>query len=150
MPISETAHDLLDAVDAHDLESLARMLRDDLEVTINDGGSMDRAGVLARLKAYFDAFSNLDFNFSAAEQTGNRLTVTYAISGTHDGVIDLRPLGYDIQAEPTGKTINLPQSSLITVFDDDGLVLAMTLNQAEGAGMPGVLSQLNIELPSVG
>ncbi len=150
MPISEAAHELFDAMDTHDLDTLAAIFHDDLQLTVNDAATMDKAGVLALQKAYFDAFSDWTYNFSAAAQSDNVVTVNYAITGTHDGALDLQTLGYDIQAEATSKSIALPESTATAMFDDNGLVIAMNLQQAEGAGMVGILGQLGIEPPAVG
>ena len=80
MPISEAAHELLDAFDAHDLNTLTAIFHDDLQVTVNDAATMDKAGMLALQKAYFDAFSNWDYNFTGAEQTGNVMTLYDAVT----------------------------------------------------------------------
>jgi hypothetical protein len=149
MLISEAAHELFDAFDSHDLDILAAIFRDDLQLTVDDA-AMDKSTMLALQNAYFSAFSNWDYNFSEAEQTDNVLITKYAVTGMHDGVLDLRPLGYDIHAEPTGKSITLPTSTGKVTFDDNGLVIALTLWQAEGADLAGLLAQLDLAPPSVG
>ena len=150
MPISEAAHDLLDATDTHNLDALAMIFHEDLQFTVNGANAINKAAALALNKTYFDAFSDWNFNFTEAKQTGNVMTVKFAVTGTHDGVLDLRPLGFDIQAAPTGKTIKLPESSATVTFDDTGQVIAMNLQQAEGASMMGMLAQLGVEPPAAG
>jgi hypothetical protein len=150
MPISEAGHALLDATDDHNLDALAVIFHDDLQFTVNGANAINKAAALALNKAYFDAFSDWNFNFTEAKQIGNMMTLKFAVTGTHDGVLDLRPLGYDIQAPPTGKAIKLPESSAAITFDDNGLVTAMDLQQAEGASMMGLLAQLGVEPPAAG
>ena len=150
MPISEAAHALLDAFDTHNLDALAAIFHDKLQVMTHEVAAMDKAAMLARQQAYFDAFSNWDYHFAQARQTADVMVVNYAVTGTHDGVLDLRPLGYDIQVEPANQSISLPQSTLTVTFDPYGLVIRMQLHQGKGWDLPGVLDQLGIKPPSVG
>jgi hypothetical protein len=149
MPIAETAHDFLDALDRHDLDTLETFLSGDFQLDGNVSRNFNKMDVLALLNAYFTAFSDFSFNFSEANQLDDVLHVKYAISGTHDGVLDLNPLGMAITVGPTGKTIALPESSSEITFNETGQVTRQVLNQAAGAAMAGLLEQLGIEAPPV-
>ena len=149
MPIPEAAHEFLDALDRHDLDTLDSFLSDDFRSGGNTVRDFNKMDMLALLKAYFSAFSDYAFNFSEATQRDDVLSVKYAVSGTHDGVLDLTPLGITITAEPTGKTINLPESSAEFTFDGSDKVVSQVLNQAQGATMTALLEQLGVEAPPI-
>jgi hypothetical protein len=106
--------------------------------------------MLALLKAYFTAFSDFSFNFTEAEQTDNVVKVKYHSTGTHDGILDLTPLGIAISLEPTEQKIALPESRAEVHFSESDQVTAQIMQQAEGAAMGDLLSQLGIEMPPVG
>jgi hypothetical protein len=144
MIISETAHQLFDALDAHDLDAIAAFLHDDLQVS---GSAMllDKAQLLRLLSAYFNAFSDFDFNFTEATQDGALLRVLYAPTGTHDGRLDLNPLGIAAQVEPTYKSIALPPSAAELTFGPGGRITRWTLHEAEGATLEDLLALLGAE-----
>jgi predicted ester cyclase len=147
MPLSETAHRLFDAFDAHDLELIGAYLRDELQVSGNITRPMGKPEFLTLLGAYFSAFPDFDFNFTEADQTGKTVRAKYAISGTHQRKLDLNPIGTAVTVEPTGTAIRLPQSVLEFTLDQDGLVAALVLHQAPGAAMPDLLAKLGAALP---
>lgn len=149
MPISETAHEFLDALDMHDLDALDTFLSDDFRLSGNVIREFDKSAMLALLKAYFTAFSDFSFNVSEATQFDDVLNFKYSVSGTHDGTLDFTPLGISVTAEPTGKTIALPESTSEITFSASGQVIGQRLNQAEGATMTGLLEQLGVEAPPI-
>jgi hypothetical protein len=149
MPISETAHEFLDALDTHNLAAVEAFLSGDFQLGGNVTRDLNKMDTLALLNAYFTAFSDFSFNFSAASQTGSVLQAKYAISGTHDGVLDLNPLGMAITVEPTGKAVALPESSVEITFNNAGQVVRQTMNQAAGAAMADLLAQLGVEAPPI-
>lgn len=152
MPISETSHEFLDAIDHQFLATLDAFLSDDFEASGNltTNRSLNKQHTLALFKAYFDAFSDLDFNVTEASQIDRTLTLKYAITGTHTGTFDLTPLSIETTVAPTQKRIELPQSSMQITFDEQDKVVSIVLNQAPGATMTDLLSQLGAELPAQG
>ena len=72
------------------------------------------------------------------------------MTGTHDGPLDLTPLGIAVSVEATEQTISLPLSRAEIHFNDSDQVTAQVVYQAEGAAMSDLLSQLGIEMPPVG
>ncbi len=150
MPISETAHRLLDAFDNHNLHIIRSYLRDDFQLTGNVLRPMNKTEYLALLEAYFTAFSNFDWNFTEAAQEGQILRLKFAVSGTHDGVLDLNGIGVPVVVEPTGKTVNLPQSSSEITWDENNHVVSQVLHQAAGATLSDLLAQIGAEMPLQG
>ena len=150
MPITEAAHQFFDALDFHDLAALERILSDDFQYSGNVTQVLDKRGTLALYQAYFTAFSDFEFHFNDAQQKGPSLRVKYQISGTHDGILDLTPLGIAVGVEPTDQTISLPESASEISFNESNQVTAMVMHQAEGASLADMLSQLGIEMPPLG
>lgn len=148
--LSEAAHAFFEALDYHDLEMLAAILSDDFQLTGNVTQPLDRDGMLALMGAYFTAFSDISFNFTEAEQTDKVVKVKYHVTGTHDGILDLTPLGVAISLEPTEQKIKLPESRAELHFSDSDQLRAQIAQQAEGAAMSDLLAQLGIEMPPVG
>jgi hypothetical protein len=148
MPISETAHRLFDALDAHDLVILDAFLRDDFQLTGNITRPMGKREFLALLGAYFQAFSNYDFHFSEANQEGNVVRAMIATTGIHDGTLDLAAAGIPVTVAPTDKSISTPPATGVFTFDSDDLVAALEMNQPAGGGLSDLLAQLGAEMPT--
>lgn len=148
--LSEAAHEYFEALDYHDMEMLAAILSDDFQLSGNVTQPLDKDNMLALLAAYFTAFSDFSFNFTEAQQTDNVVKVKYRSTGTHNGILDLTPLGIAISLEPTEQKILLPESRAEIHFSDSDQVTAQIMQQAEGAAMADMLSQLGIEMPPVG
>ena len=147
MPISETAHELFDALDRHDLEAVTAYLRDDFQVSGNVTRPLDKTTYLALLKAYFAAFSDYDFNFSEAAQTGDKLRVKFTVTGTHDGTLDLTPLDIPVTLEATNQRIVLPVSVADLTFDDNDQVESLVMHQAAGGTLNDLVTLLGAETP---
>lgn len=150
MPISETAHEFLDALDSHDMVAIEAFLADDFQLSGNVTQPLTKQGMLALLRAYFDAFSDFDFHFSEATEDQKGLRLKYAITSTHDGPLDLEQVGIPLKVEPTRKTAELPESSMEITFNEQGQVSRMVMNQAQGAAMTDLVAQLGAELPQDG
>jgi hypothetical protein len=148
--LSEAAHMFFEALDYHDLDMLATILSDDFQLSGNVTQPLDRDGMLALMGAYFTAFSDISFNFTEAEQTDNIVKVKYHVTATHDGNLDLTPLGVAISLEPTEQKIDLPESRAEYHFSESDQLTAQIVQQAAGAAMSDLLSQLGIEMPPVG
>ena len=150
MPISETAHEFLDALDSHDMVAIEAFLTDDFQLSGNVTQPLTKQGMLALLRAYFDAFSDFNFNFAGAAEENKVLHLKFAITSTHDGPLDLEQVGIPLKVEPTKKTASLPESSMDIKFNDQDQVSSITMNQAQGAAMTDLVAQLGAELPSTG
>ncbi|MBZ0299775.1 MAG: nuclear transport factor 2 family protein [Anaerolineae bacterium] len=147
MPISETAHQLFDAFDRHDLTVIGAYLRGDFKLTGN-ADPLNKQGLLNLLAAYFKAFSDFDFNFTEAQEHDHVLRARYAVHGTHDGTLDLNPAGIPVIIPATGKKLALPQSSAEFTFDEDGLVAGLVLHQVPGAALADLVTALGATLPN--
>ena len=150
MPLSEAAHQFFEALDYHDLEALEAIHSDDFQLSGNVTQPLNKDGSLALLRAYFTAFSDFSFNFSDAQQDDLVVRVKYQVTGTHDGPLDLTPLGIAVSVEATDQTLSLPMSRAEYHFNENDQITQQIVYQAEGAGMSDLLSQLGIEMPPVG
>ena len=149
MPISEAAHELLDALDFRDRDALARLFAADFRCSGTVSAVPGREGALAVLDICAVAFSDFSFNFTEAREQAGVLRLRYAISGTHDGLLDLYPLGIPLQLPPTGTILRLPASAATVSFNNSGQVVDLFLQVAAGAGPGDMIARLGGTLPPV-
>jgi predicted ester cyclase len=86
------------------------------------------------------AFPDWRFNASNYKVVGDRVTCSVRISCIHSGVLDLPMLnihGY----QPTGKCVRLPLEQNTYVLRD-GKVFHLEVENVEGGGIPGILTQI--------
>ncbi|GAB4472495.1 MAG: hypothetical protein Kow00124_10600 [Anaerolineae bacterium] len=145
MTLSADAQQVLDAWDSKDLGRLASVLAEDY---ILYGGAMplSKQDVLALMGAYFTALPDFSFNFTDAWEDGNVIGVTTNITGTHTGTLDLTPVGIPVTLAPTDIAIHLPPQPSEAALEG-GQMVHHQLAEVAGAGLPGILAQLGVELP---
>ena len=149
MPISEAAHELLDALDFRDRNALARLFAADFRCSGTVSALLGRGRALAVLDICAAAFSDFSFNFTEAREQAGVLRLRYALSGTHDGPLDLYPLGIPLQLPPTGTILRLPVSAATVTFNSSGEVSNLFLQVAAGAGPGDMITRLGGTLPPV-
>ncbi len=149
MPISEAAHELLDALDFRDRNALAKLFAADFRCSGTVSALLGRGRALAVLDICAAAFSDFSFNFTEAREQAGVLRLRYALSGTHDGPLDLYPLGIPLQLPPTGTILRLPASAAAVTFNSSGEVSDLFLQVAAGAGPGDMITRLGGTLPPV-
>lgn len=147
MPISEAAHELLDALDFHDRVALATRFAAHIRCTGSLSLTLERNHVLLILELCSRAFSDLRFNFSEAREAPGALRLRYALRATHDGPLDLAPLGVPLQIPPTGRILRLPSSAATFTFNAAGEVAGLELQFAAGAAPRDIIARLGAALP---
>ncbi len=147
MPISEAAHELLDALDFRDRPALARLVATDFRCSGTVSALLGRERALALLDICATAFSDFSFNFTGASEADGVLRLRYAVSGTHDGTLDLVPLGIPLRLPPTGTILRLPVSAATFTFNSAGEVADLFLQVAAGAGPGDMITRLGGTLP---
>ena len=107
----ETAKRAADALESKDLKSLQVLLADDFRAK---GGTAEltKQQTLAYLQIFFTAFPDHRFGFSDFEEKGDLVTCTGEETGTHQGVLDLNPLGVPVLLPPTGNLSNCQKAYL--------------------------------------
>ncbi len=142
MPISEAAHELLDALDYRDRATLARLIAPDFRCSGSINAAPGRQGALYVLDICAAAFPDFSFNFSEAREEAGVLRLRYAFSGTHEGPLDLYPLGIPLRLAATGTILRLPASAATLEFNEAGEVAHLQLQVAAGASVADVIARL--------
>jgi hypothetical protein len=141
----EIAKRFADLLESKELKGLQVFLADDFKAK---GGTLEltKQQALGYLQIFFTAFPDHRFGFDDFEEKEGLIYCTGQESGSHEGVLDLKPLGMPISLPPTGKSFKLPKSVFtfrvvgdkITYFSEEPL---------KGGGLAGILEQLGVKLP---
>jgi predicted ester cyclase len=142
LEIAKRAADLLDSMD---LKGLQALLADDFRAK---GATLDltKQQTLGGLHILFTAFPDHSFNFADFEEEGDLISCTGQETGTHHGILDLKPLGMSVSLPPTGKTFKLP-ISVFTFRVAGEKVTHYSEESVKGGGLVGILEQLGVKLP---
>ena len=88
----------------------------------------------------------LDDKLVFGHQHGDQVHVTYSITGTNTGDLDLSQVGMPV-IPATGKSIQLEQDEAMVEFDGDK-ISALKIKQNPNTGISGTLAQLGVEMPA--
>jgi predicted ester cyclase len=144
----EKAKALYTALGRGDSATASTYMTDDFVVSGPTPQPLGKQEYLGLHEIMARAFPDWNFNISDVVEEGDKITLTIAISGTHNGVFDLSPMGLPIPAiEPTGKKVQLPQEKPVLTVRN-GKFSALYLPVVQGGGVPGFLSQLGVEAPT--
>jgi steroid delta-isomerase-like uncharacterized protein len=140
VPPAEIAAKLTQAFNHHDAAALARLYAED-QVTVLPGRAEPVRGREAKeqlVAGYFRAFPDLRIDTPVVVVTGTSIVCSGTMTGTNTGPL-ARPAG---DQPPTGRSISLPISYILTV-GPDGLVHTDHTYFDEA----GFAAQLGLELP---
>lgn len=138
----ETAKSAADMLESRDLNGLQTMLADDFRAK---GATLEltKQQALGYLQIFFTAFPDHRFGFTDFEENGDLIHCTGQETGTHTGVLDLKPLGMPISLPPTGKSFQLPKSAFTFCVAGDK-VTYFSEEAEKGGGLAGILEQLRV------
>ena len=134
-----------DLLESGDVKGLQGLLADDFRAK---GATLEltKQQTLGYLQIFFTAFPDHRFGFTDFEEKGDVIQCSSQETGTHLGVLDLRPFGIPISLPPTGKSFKLPKS--INTFRVAGDKVTFYGEEAvQGGGLAGILEQLGVKLP---
>ena len=92
------------------------------------------------------AFPDWAWNISDIHQHGENLHMTFQVTGTQTGDLDLSQVELPV-IPASGKTIKLGQEEAMVEFDGDK-ICAVRVEPNPDAGLPGVLKQLGVGIPT--
>jgi len=141
----EVAKRAADLLESRDLKGLQVLLAEDFRAK---GGTLEltRQQTLGYLQFFFTAIPDHSFGFADFEEIGELIFCTGHETGTHNGVLDLKPFSMPISVSPTGKSFKLPKSVFTFRAANDKLIY-FGEEAAEGGGLAGILAQLGVKLP---
>ena len=141
----EVAKRFADLLETGDLKGLQPLLADDFKAK-GATRELNKQQALGYLQIFFTAFPDHRFRFADFEGNGDLIQCTGQETGTHQGILDLKPLGMPVSLPPTGKSFQLPKSTY--AFRVAGEKISDYIEEAvTGGGLAGILEQLGVKLP---
>jgi hypothetical protein len=135
------------AVEAWDMPALGNMLADDF-VYRGTGKPLDKQRFLAVQSAIGAALPDLKLNASKMRHDGDRVWVSLKVAGTHLNDLDLSVIGIP-PIPATGIYCQLAAETVeYTVAD--GKITHIHAPHSQGSGIPGLLSQIGVEVRYTG
>ena len=134
-----------DLLESGDVKGLQALMADDFRAK-GATRELTKQQALGYLQIFFTAFPDYRIGFTDFEEKGDVIQCSGRETGTHLGVLDLKPLGMPVSLPPTGKSFKLPKS--IYTFRVAGDKVTYYGEEAvEGGGLAGILAQLGVKLP---
>ncbi len=122
-----------------DLNGLQDLLVDDFKAQ-GATRELTKQQTLAYLQLFFIAFPDHRFGFTDFEDKGDLISCVGEETGTHKGVLDLKPFGMPVSLPPTGKHSKLPRT--IFTFHVAGDKVTTYNESVQGGGLAGIIEQL--------
>jgi predicted ester cyclase len=105
-------------------------------------GKREFVGLMTAMVA---AMPDWKFNATDFKENGNQVTMTFQITGTQTGELNLPMPGFQ-KLPATGKHVSLPKEPT-TVTVKDGKISRLEAAVVPGGGVMGVLAQLGVPVP---
>ena len=105
-------------------------------------GKREFVGLMVAMVA---AMPDWKFNATDFKENGNQVTMTFQITGTQTGELNLPMPGFQ-KLPATGKHVSLPKEPT-TVTVKDGKISRLEAAVVPGGGVMGVLAQLGVPVP---
>ena len=141
----EVAKRFADLLESGDVKGLQALLADDFKAK-GATRELTKQQALGYLQIFFTAFPDHRFGFSDFEEKGDLIQCTGQETGTHQGFLDLKPLGMPVSLPPTGKSFKLPKSTYTFRVAGDKVTFYGE-EVVQGGGLAGILAQLGVKLP---
>ena len=141
----EVAQKVADLLESRDVKGLQALMADDFKAK---GPTLEltKQQTLGYLQIFFTAFPDHRFGFTDFEEKEGVIYCTGQETGTHKGVLDLKPFGMPVSLPPTGKSFKLPKSVFTFRIVGDR-VTYFSEEAVKGGGLAGILEQLGVKLP---
>jgi predicted ester cyclase len=134
----------LAAVEAGDFKKLDGMVADDMVFAGPVPEPLGKHEFMMVQMAMNKAMPDWKFNASDFKENGDVVTVTFQITGTQTGELNVPMPGVQ-PIPPTGKKVSLPKEpSAFTV--KNGKLARLEVTPVPGGGVMGVLAQLGVKM----
>ena len=133
------------AAESGDLNKMSAMLTDDMVFAGPVPVPVGKHEFMGLQSAMVAAMPDWKFNGTDYKQAGDKVTVTFQISGTQTGELNLPMPGFQ-KLPATGKHVSLPKEPT-TVTVKDGKISRLEAAVVPGGGVMGVLAQLGVPVP---
>lgn len=140
MSNSETVQAVFAAVEARVWDAVDGLVGDEFQHVAGGAPPETKAQWVDRHKALGAAFSDFAYNAQNYNAENDEVTAFVAITGTHDGPLDLPAQGV-IGFGATGKRVELPQEMIIAKVEG-GKVTHLVVHGPDHGGVAGLLEQI--------
>ncbi|HLH62059.1 MAG TPA: nuclear transport factor 2 family protein [Ktedonobacteraceae bacterium] len=144
MSKTQTVEAFSEAMEARDWDKVATYLSDDFTLSGPTPQPVGKNEFIAIQSAFMNAFPDWSFNLGSLEEQGDKVLATVHITGTHTR--DLLVPGLP-PVPATNKRVSLPEEHLEFTFHGDKIA-SLSSDNVPGGGVPGVLQQIGVPLPS--
>jgi ketosteroid isomerase-like protein len=145
MTPEETVQAYLDAFSAGDLETAASYYADDFQFVGPTPEPIGPDAYLGISRIMQAAFPDIDYGAQVVGSDGEVVFAEFTLSGTHEGDLDLTPVGMGV-IPATGIHFSNP-TEYFDITVRDGLITSMHTEPSPDSGLPGILSQLGVKMP---
>lgn len=147
MTKTETIKSFSAALEAREFEKAASYLADDFVFKGPVPMPVGKQEFIAIQRAFESAFEDWSFNSHNEVEQGDKVVAAVQITGTHTQDLVL-PMPGMPTIPATHKKISLPEEHLEFTFKGDK-VTSLTSDNVPGGGVPGVLQQIGVPLPTM-
>ena len=145
MGIRETADAFIAGINVLDVDATAPYCADNFSYSGPFPKPVSLQEWRGMAAVFRNAFPDWRFNAQVERVEGDIVHLTVHPSGTHTGDLDLTALGSGV-IPASGKSFALPLENARLTFKGDKIV-NFHLDVTPGGGIPGILSQLGVEMP---
>ena len=147
MSATAVVNNFIEAVNLGNIGAAADLLADDFVFSGSTSNPIGKQPFVGITRSNAVAFPDWTFHPGEFQESGNVVTVSLRISGTHSGDWDLSALGMGVKLA-TNKTFDLtPEEGKWTV--KDGKITAFASKPSPTNGLPGILSALRFNPPKM-
>ena len=137
MGAERVVHGFIGAINAHDEAKISGYLADDFVECFPQAPALNRQAYIEHIKAFFQAFSDFNYDIENVTGDGNQMSVDMRVSGTHDG-----PLPGTPPIPPTGKKFSVLDKMILTLRGDK--LATLRLDSPADGGPDEALKQLGL------
>ena len=128
-----------------DIEKALGYLADDFQFTGPVPEPLGPQAFMGMMNSMLSAFPDLDNHFEITGESGNTVTGSVVMAGTHSQNFDLSGMGGPV-IPPTGKSFRNPKESFIITVKD-GKIARFDVDVPENGGLGNILNQLGVQMP---
>ena len=135
--------EVLNAIDAHDLDQAARRVSEACRIRDTSmPQTLGKAAFIDQMRSILAAFPDWKYDLQSIEADGNQVTVQVVVRATNSAPLELPGMP---RLPATGIAVTVPDKFVFTVTADqvDSLIIDLPTN----GGAAAMLSQLGIVLP---
>ena len=142
----EVGERYIEVMNARDWVGLSDILSDDFTFSGPVPEALGKQDYLALSHGMGTAFPDIRYNSELVNVSGEEILFSHQLSGTHTGDLDLRFAGGGV-VPPTAKFfLNDRETGKAIICD--GKICSIHIPAIENAGLPAILRQIGVELPS--